>query len=315
MKPQVSVIIPTYNAERYIKAALDSILQEKSIPLEVIVIDDGCTDNSIAIVTAIQDPRIRILSGQKRGIIGSAHAGIDAALGRVIMRCDADDQFPADRIARQMQWLDQHPEFGAVCGNYATIDTKGHLIAQLACGDQAEEITAELRGGRLRNHFCTFAIRAEILQTVRGRSALHTGADLDWQLRIGEACRVWYLPTSEYYYRLHGDSQTHQSKKQSLQFYDQLVLTLQQQRLAQGQDDLDLGRPLPSPPLNNTDSASINTATTHIQGQLLGYAWRQHRDGQKLAALQTGLRGLRLNPFNGSYWRSVIALLLKPAGR
>lgn len=312
--PDVSIIIPVYNAEDYIKESLNSILNERDVPLEVIVVNDRCTDNSLKIINEISDARVRIISGLGEGFIRATNLGVSSALGRIIMRCDADDKFDLARIKRQLQWLDDHPEFGAVCGNYATIDARGQLVVQLACGDQSEEITEELRQGRLRNHFCTFAIRAAILKQVQGRSELNISADLDWQLRIGEACRVWYLPTTEYYYRLHDDSLTHKRKKQELKFYDQLVLTLQQQRLSQGKDDLELGKPLPSPRFE-IDEGIDNSAIAHIQGQLIGQAWREHQSGQKWAALKTGWRCLRLHPWRWDYWRSVLALLLKPAGR
>ncbi len=312
--PMVSVIVPMYNAEPFISATLASILQERDIPLEVVVINDGSTDASLKRVQAIDDERVRVINSHCKGFVSAANTGLAAARGEIIMRCDADDLYPPQRLARQVDWLSRHPDFGAVCGNYSTIAVKGHLIANFKCGEEAEEITEELCNGITRNHFNTFAVRAEVLRASGGgRPSLNIAADVDLQLRIGELCRVWYLPDIEYHYRLHDSSLTHMQRTVEREFFDSLVIELQRQRRTQGSDDLQRGCPLPTPP-QGSDKSVMKTAE-HIQGLLMGSAWQEHRADQKLRALTLGIRSVLTQPSNIGAWRSLLALAVKSTGK
>ena len=169
--------------------------------------------------------------------------------GQVIARCDADDLYPPDRLTWQMAWLAQHPEFAAVCGSFATIDRRGRVVASLPCGDAAEEITPELRSGRTRTHLCTYAIRADALRQVGGcRTWFVTAEDIDLQLRLAEAGRIWFEPRPCYSYRLHDASITHQQANPTRTFYGNAARQFQEKRLSSGQDDLQRGCP-PAPPV------------------------------------------------------------------
>ena len=93
--PKISVIMPVYNAERYIKIAVDSILNQTFKDFELIVIDDKGTDDSIKIVEEISDPRIRILHNEKNcGIAFSRNRGITEAKGEYLALMDDDDYAP-----------------------------------------------------------------------------------------------------------------------------------------------------------------------------------------------------------------------------
>ncbi|WP_448560769.1 glycosyltransferase family 2 protein [Trichothermofontia sp.] len=312
--PLVSILVPMHNAEQFISKALLSLLQDTETDLEVIVIDDDSQDQSLAKAQAFPDPRIRILRSRARNIAETFNQGLAAAEGPILMRCDADDFYPPQRLQRQVEWLLNHPEFGAVCGRFSTVDDRGRLVSTLATGEQAEEITHELRQGHVRTHFCTFAVRTEILRSLGGcRPYFVTGEDIDLQLRLGEVCRVWYQSENCYYYRLHPTSITHTKSEDERNFYEAIARQLQRQRLTQGQDDLQLGKVLPTPVFSPSQGRS--SAIAHIQGQLIRQAWQDHQAGQKWAALKAGWRCLRLNPWRWDYWRSVLALLLKPAGR
>ena len=101
--PDVSVIIPAYNLENYIVRALDSVLAQEGVELEVIVVDDVSTDNTVAIVRGIGDPRIRIVMADKNGGCGaSRNKGIAQAQGRWISIVDGDDVLLPGRLARMV---------------------------------------------------------------------------------------------------------------------------------------------------------------------------------------------------------------------
>ena len=309
----VSVIVPMYNAENFISATLGSILQERDIPLEVVVVNDGCTDASVAKVKAFEDERVRVIDGPCQGFAAATNAGLAEARGEIVMRGDADDLYPPKRIAQQVKWLTTHPELGAVSGSFATIDAKGNLVAKLSCGQYAEEITEELRNGITRNHFCTFAVRTEVWKATGGnRPWLDSASDVDLQLRVGELCRVWYVPDILYYYRLHDASVTHRQRNVEREFFESIAREFQQQRLTQGSDDLQRGCP-PTPP--QSDGQSVKKAGEHVQGMLIGSAWREHQAGHKRQALAMGMRSVIAQPINLTAWRNLLALAVKPAGR
>ena len=157
-------------------------------------------------------------------------------------------------------------------------------------------------------------VRAEVLRVSGGgRPPLSSAADIDLQLRMGELCRVWYLPDIEYYYRLHDSSLTHTQRTVEREFFDSLVVELQRQRRTQGSDDLQRGCPLPTPP-QGSDKSVMKTAA-HTQGLLMGSAWQEHRAGHKLGALAIGMRSVIVQPTSMAAWRSLVALAIKPAGK
>jgi glycosyltransferase involved in cell wall biosynthesis len=311
--PLVSIVIPMYNAEAFISSTLDSILQEKSVDLEVIVVNDGSTDGSLDQVFAVKDHRIRVVDGPCQGISASLNAGLAAAKSDIIMRCDADDQYPSGRIAIQTNWLSQHPEYGAVCGGFSTIDPSGRLIAQLDDHRSPRDITDELQSGITSTHFCTYAIRTQILKTLGGcRQYFKTAEDIDLQLRIGEVCRVCYLPDILYKYRLHNASITHVQSNVEREFFSLIAVEFQQQRILQGSDDLQRGCPPALP--QNLEKKAMKSGE-HIQKLLIHRAWQEHQAGEKRQALTTALRSVRSQPRTMMAWSNLLALCIKPSGR
>src|SRR6476646_4841074 len=140
----VSVLIPMRNAQSFVAAALQSVIAQRNVELEVIVIDDGSTDRSAQIVQQINDPRVRIVKGPQRGIAAAFNTGLSVARGGIVARCDADDLYPPDRLAWQVRFLEEHPDFGAVCGSFSTVTESGAAVADHHDEKKAEEITAEL---------------------------------------------------------------------------------------------------------------------------------------------------------------------------
>jgi glycosyltransferase involved in cell wall biosynthesis len=306
---RVSVIMPLFNAEAYITESLQSILQETRIGLEVLVVDDQSSDRSIERIQALGDGRVRVLSGHREGIAAAFNLALDHAQGDIVVRCDADDRYPPGRIFQQVTWLDAHPNVGAVCGNYLTINPGGKEVMQFQCGATPEDITPELNQGKVRTHFCTFAVRSPVLRHIGGcRPYFEIAEDIDLQLRLGEACSVYYLPDIAYHYRLHDVSITHSMGGDRRQFFDQTARTFHQQRRTHGQDDLQRGNP-PIPPDNQAKSG--RGANEHMQGLLIGQAWREHQAGRRFKAFSIGLRSAFIHPTDLATWRSVVALLIK----
>jgi glycosyltransferase involved in cell wall biosynthesis len=305
----VSIVVPMFNAEKFISATLESILCEMETPLEVIVVNDRSTDRSLDRVDGFRDARLRVIDG---GGLGAAHAmnvGFSNARGAILMFCDSDDLYPEGRIRQQVEWLRAHPDHDGICGIFSTIDRKGKLVANMQTGDTTAEISGELVNGKLRTSLCTYAVRSTLIQKVGWfREFFEAGYDLDYQLRLGEAGRIAYVPENYYFYRLHASSMTHTQSNAMRNFFEQTALELQRQRRTSGSDDLQRDRP-PSKP--SFDRSPTHSAIDHIQEQLISRAWREHGGGRKASALRTGGRALLANPLNARVWKSVLALIVK----
>ena len=112
---KISVLIPCYNAEKFIQRSIDSVLSQSYSELELVIVDDGSTDSTAKIINSYQDSRIKIISLESNlGIVKALNIGLDACRGTYIARMDADDICLEDRLATQSYYLDNNAEVVAV---------------------------------------------------------------------------------------------------------------------------------------------------------------------------------------------------------
>lgn len=128
-KPLVSVIMPVFNGQDYVKDAIDSILSQEFKDFECIIINDGSTDHTQPILTSYRDRRIKIISHKhNQGIVPSLNDGINISSGTYIARMDADDISDPKRLSIQVKFLDNNPRV-AVVGTFLKITTpSGKLL-------------------------------------------------------------------------------------------------------------------------------------------------------------------------------------------
>lgn len=117
---KVSVILPVYNGQKYLKDSIDSILAQTYTDFELVIVNDGSTDDSEAIIQGFDDPRIRYYKQSNHGISATLNLAIRQAKGRYIARQDSDDLSHPDRLIKQVAFLDAHPKCGVV-GTWAEI--------------------------------------------------------------------------------------------------------------------------------------------------------------------------------------------------
>lgn len=116
--PDVTVLMPVYNGERYLRESIESILSQTYADFEFLIIDDGSTDSTFSIIQNYNDKRIRLLKNLRRlKLSGALNRGIDEAQGNLIARMDADDIARKDRLAKQVAYLNEHPQTG-LCGTW-----------------------------------------------------------------------------------------------------------------------------------------------------------------------------------------------------
>ncbi|NDV60660.1 glycosyltransferase [Bacteroides sp. 519] len=140
MSPQVSILLPIYNAESYLTNSIDSILSQTFSNWELIVVDDGSTDQSRSIVESYSDSRIHLLSCS-HNFIASLNAGIKASSGKYIARMDADDIMLPHRLQTQWDFMEAHPEVD-VCGSW--METFGERTGIWKTSTKNEEIITTL---------------------------------------------------------------------------------------------------------------------------------------------------------------------------
>lgn len=122
--PKVSVIIPTYNRARYICRAINSVLNQTFTDYEIIIVDDGSTDNTREVLAQYGN-RIVYLSQSNKGISASRNRGISAAQGEYIAFLDSDDEWLPEKLTIQVDMLDKNERLGLACSRMLILDSDG----------------------------------------------------------------------------------------------------------------------------------------------------------------------------------------------
>lgn len=120
--PLVTVFIPVYNAEKYIRESLESIINQTYENLEILIVDDGSTDRTVNIIQSFNDSRIRLLrNAENKGIPYTRNRGLKEANGKYLAIMDADDISYTNRIERQVQFMEENPDVDVVASYYKII--------------------------------------------------------------------------------------------------------------------------------------------------------------------------------------------------
>jgi glycosyltransferase involved in cell wall biosynthesis len=211
----VSVVIPAYNAERWIAATLASALAQTYRNLEIVVVDDGSTDKTSAIAEAFaaRDPRVRVIHQTNRGLAAARNTGIAASRGSLIAPLDADDLWHPEKTAKQVAVMrEAGPRVGVVYSWYSIIDESDRVIARALRPHHQGDIYAALVVSNFISSASIPLIRRSCLLELGGYDAsLRTrGAQgcEDWKLYLAIAERYEFLLVPEYLvgYRRHPGS-------------------------------------------------------------------------------------------------------------
>ena len=125
--PKISVIIPAYNHFRYLDQAIDSVLDQTYGNYEIIVVDDGSTDNTRQLVEGYGNS-VRYIYQENRGLAGARNTGISAARGIFVAFLDADDYFEKDNLEKKISFLESHPEIDWAYSDWDYLDEDHHFL-------------------------------------------------------------------------------------------------------------------------------------------------------------------------------------------
>jgi glycosyltransferase involved in cell wall biosynthesis/SAM-dependent methyltransferase len=205
----VTVLMPVYNAGPYVAEAIESILQQTHRDFEFLIVDDGSTDDSLAILDrfAAQDSRIHLVKLAHQGVAAALNHGLATAHGAIVVRMDADDVSRPERIAHQLAYLADNPDVAVVGTAIRGIDANGQPFTVTRYPTTPSEIEAGLQQGYSTLAHPAVAFRRDIVQAAGGyRTAFNHAEDLDLWLRISERHRIANLPDLLVDLRSHGEN-------------------------------------------------------------------------------------------------------------
>lgn len=209
--PLISVILPVYNGGPFLRQTLEALLAQTLEDFELIVVNDGSTDDSEATILSFSDPRIHYLPQANCGFIYSLNRGIAAARGRYIARIDADDVCLPERFAKQAAWLNERPATAVVGCFINFIDENGKEAGtwpeDRACVDY-QQIRKALPYHNCIAHPGVMA-RAEVFRQYPYRKEQKHIEDYDLWLRLcGDGKVIEKVPEPLLLYRVHSGSVT-----------------------------------------------------------------------------------------------------------
>ena len=209
--PLVSVVIPVYNASRWIAETLDSVLAQDFTDLEVIVVDDGSTDDTAAVVTGFGD-RVSCIRKPNGGQPSARNVGIRAARGEYIAFVDADDLWAKEKLRLQMDLLKETKLAWVYCDAFAFDDKSGKRLYRF--GNVAHQYAGDILESLFITDFIpspTPVIRKSVFEHVGyfdEDRAVHIGEDWEMWLRIAACYPIGLVPESLADYRVHPTSMT-----------------------------------------------------------------------------------------------------------
>lgn len=216
--PKVSVIMPAYNAQKYIAEAIDSILNQTFSNFELIIVNDASSDNTESIITSYRDPRIVYLKNETNlGVAKTLNYGLSVAQGEYIARMDADDISLPTRLEMQCNYLDANPLI-AVLGTETETFLGNQIIS--SCG-WSSHLPSHIKKDLFFS--CGIAhpsvmIRESILKEMNGYDPEYNGLE-DYELwyRISQKYNIAVLPNVLLRYRLHENQVTRNPSAEHIQ--------------------------------------------------------------------------------------------------
>lgn len=208
--PAISVIMPAYNAEKYIKEAIDSILMQTFTNFELLICDDGSTDKTYEIIKTYKDPRVKIYQNKKNiGNLQTTNFLFSQCCGDYIGIQDADDYSSADRFEELISKFRENPELGLVGSNYGVVDQNANLNSCSLLPLDDKEIRKMEGKESPPILYASILVKRETLNKVglfREFFNRKGYADIDWLMRISENTLVANSKKILYYYRKHDQS-------------------------------------------------------------------------------------------------------------
>lgn len=308
--PMVSVVIPAYNAESYIAEAVDSVLEQDYPNKEIIIVDDGSTDQTVKILEQYGD-RIRLIKQANSGSAVARNAGISAASGSYITFLDSDDVWLPGKLTVQVAYMERHPEIDLIQARWQVweqeLDGSFSRPAEI-CPVETKALPPpipELSGWiyHLLLLDCivwtsVVMVRRRLVNAVGGFDDRYArGQDYQYWLRASRYTPIHKLDCVMALYRQHSDNSTHGCPRRNyaIEIIDSAIA------------EWGLAGPDGSKP----GLAPLRRRRARLWG---GYAHKQLRAGKAREASRSFARALRIDPLVPRFWLMLAASIFAIAG-
>jgi glycosyltransferase involved in cell wall biosynthesis len=240
-EPQLSVIMPVFNAANYVRQAIDSILSQTFTDFEFLIIDDGSQDATVEIVQSYEDERIQLFQNEENlGSLLSRNKLMDTASGKYLAFQDGDDFSNPDRLEQQHRFLEHNPEI-VLCGTgYRAINEQGAVLKEVYMPTDYRQIQQGFKR-RCPVLFPSSMVRKEVHRQLGGFREYFKDKgnyDFDWMCLIAEQYQVDNLSSIHYNRRILPTSNSKEIANADKIFGDQTVHFLRKQRETDGKDAL-----------------------------------------------------------------------------
>lgn len=227
MPESISVIIPAYNAAKYLPAALKSVIQQTLPPHEIIIVDDGSTDTTPAIAESAGS-RVLYFRQLNQGAGPARNAGVQLANGSLIAFLDADDLWEPDKLAKQFLVLSDHPELSAVFSyvqQFISPEINEAIRCKLFCPIEP----------MVGIHPGTMLIKKDIFEKIGPFSAAYSSGEfLEWFCRAKEQGLLYrILPDALMHRRIHDTNSVLTNEKNTTEYMNIIKAALDRRRAAQ----------------------------------------------------------------------------------
>lgn len=201
--PKISVLIPAYNAMNYLPETMENVLSQTFTDLEVIVVNDGSSDETEQWVSQIKDPRVRLINQENQGLAGARNTGIVHAKGEYITFLDADDLWEPTKLEKQLRVLEENPEVALVYTWVAYIDETGKATGRVFKNQVEGDVWEKLTEHNIVECGSVAMVRRSCFETI-GLFDRNLGSYLeDWDMWLRMASRYPFKVVKEplVYYR------------------------------------------------------------------------------------------------------------------
>lgn len=304
-EPLVSVLIPAYNAGKYLRSSVESILEQRYRNLEIWLVDDGSTDASFDSMAELRDPRLRVLRQANRGKSATLNALLDRVAGAYYAVQDADDISHPERIGRQVGLLESNPELAGCFTGYELIIDDRRLAPRFRA-KSVLECAADIERFDMPGHDPTAMFRTSMVGSFRYEPTLSLNEGHDLILRVGERFPLQVIGECLYSYRVHIGSIT--KRKATLRY----ECSRQVARRACERRGIDPAAILATIPQAG-DRLRRRDLDNNLVGHFIESAIDQREAGGALAALGAAARCWRLNPLDLHNYKALAYAVAPPS--
>jgi glycosyltransferase involved in cell wall biosynthesis len=292
--PMISIVIPVYNGSRYLRACIDSALNQTYPHIELIAVNDGSQDNSMEILKCYED-RIQIIDQNNSGPAIARNNGVLVARGELLAFLDHDDLWDADKLARQAALMSRHPAALATYCDHRGVDEHG-TVTSLTGALYDPRASGQILEYLIRGNFILSAslvmLRRSAFEQAGGFDASqpHWADDYDLWMRIAAQGPFLYQNETLVSYRRHGNNTSGSGAE--MQIGNAHALRNLEQHLDK-----------------QTHQKLLPLLADSIYRSTLGTAWHYRLQGRRKRALQSYRAALTLRPTSLAAWLGLVRTL------